>query len=469
MHYLDALCEALLADASIRRALVVRPSSGVYATATHYRVAVSNSDPETRARRYHLVSVERTPYLDSTLARASSGATLQQLAAALVADDPEVGTDDAEAFVDEVLSTQLLVADLAPAITGPEALGRLVTTLREIAPEPARNAAAALADVAESLRVLDAGGLGQDPARYRAIASALEPLPARAELARLFQVDLYKPVERAQLGPQVVRAIERAVGLVAQLGEVPTNEGLRRFRDAFVERYESREVPLVQALDDELGIGFGAGPGGGAEPSPLLEGLPFSGEPEVQRAPMGRRERHLLSGLDATIRTGALEWSLGPEDVEALGAATPASLPDAFSFFGWISADSAEAADRGELLVHPSVIGGPSGANLLGRFCHGDRPLAGHVRDHLRAEEALRPDAVFAEIVHLPEGRHGNILGRPCLRDFEIVYATSRSSIWGPPVPRRLAGSGSTISRSRFAATASCCGRSGSGARCCPA
>jgi thiopeptide-type bacteriocin biosynthesis protein len=44
------------------------------------------------------------------------------------------------------------------------------------------------------------------------------------------------------------------------------------------------------------------------------------------------------------------------------------------------------------------------------------------VRRHLRGEEAARPDAVFAEIVHLNEGRIGNILCRPVLRDHEIVF-----------------------------------------------
>ena len=41
---------------------------------------------------------------------------------------------------------------------------------------------------------------------------------------------------------------------------------------------------------------------------------------------------------------------------------------------------------------------------------------------YLHAEEALQPDAVFAEIVHLPEGRLGNVISRPVLRDYEIPY-----------------------------------------------
>ena len=72
------------------------------------------------------------------------------------------------------------------------------------------------------------------------------------------------------------------------------------------------------------------------------------------------------------------------------------------------------------MLLH--YVGGPSGANLLGRFCHADPDLLANVAAHLRDEEALDPDAIFAEVVHLPEGRLGNILLRPVLRRCEIPY-----------------------------------------------
>ena len=56
------------------------------------------------------------------------------------------------------------------------------------------------------------------------------------------------------------------------------------------------------------------------------------------------------------------------------------------------------------------------------------------MRAHLRAEEAHAPGVVFAELVHLPEGRIGNILARPVLRDYELVLL-GRS---GAPEDRQL-------------------------------
>src|SRR4029453_16822692 len=55
-------------------------------------------------------------------------------------------------------------------------------------------------------------------------------------------------------------------------------------------------------------------------------------------------------------------------------------------------------------------------------------------RAHLQAEEACRPEQLFAEIVHLPDGRTGNILCRPVLREYEIPYL-GRS---GAPADRQI-------------------------------
>jgi thiopeptide-type bacteriocin biosynthesis protein len=93
-----------------------------------------------------------------------------------------------------------------------------------------------------------------------------------------------------------------------------------------------------------------------------------------------------------------------------------------------------EEVARGEHTILFESASGPSGARLLGRFCHASPEIEAMVRAHLRAEEALRPDAVFAEIVHLNEGRIGNILCRPVLRDHEIVYL----GISGAPAEHRL-------------------------------
>src|SRR5262249_31926365 len=143
---------------------------------------------------------------------------------------------------------------------------------------------------------------------------------------------------------------------------------------------------------------------------------------------------HLLTLLSNALTSGSPEIHLTAHDLGLLAQPNPQPLPDAFSVLVSIAAQSEVALAAGDFQILMEGASGPSGARLLGRFCHGDPRLHRHVEQHVRAEEPLEPDAVFAEIVHLPEGRLGNILARPVLREYEIPYLGAA----GVPVERQI-------------------------------
>jgi lantibiotic biosynthesis protein len=80
------------------------------------------------------------------------------------------------------------------------------------------------------------------------------------------------------------------------------------------------------------------------------------------------------------------------------------------------------AVDAGDYRFLLKDVDGPAGASLLGRFAALDPGLLDLVRSQVAIEEALHPDRVYAEIVHLPEGRTGNVIARPHLRRYEIPF-----------------------------------------------
>ncbi|WP_223643410.1 lantibiotic dehydratase [Corallococcus sp. EGB] len=415
--YVDALMEKLAGLPALREALRYRPNSSLYRAAGRLRYAESRRDGGSRT--HQLVGVEPTPYLEATLERARAGASLSSLARALVEADAEVSLDEATEYVDMLVESQLLVPDLAPPVTGPEPLHALLAHLESV---PAmRESHRVLEHVQRALTELEGSPPGAEPARYRALARGLEALPSPVDLSRLFQVDLRKPAEALTLGPAVVDAMVQGVTLLHRLSAASESPTLRRFREAFVQRYEAREVPLLEALDEDVGIGFELASPEAAEDAPLLRDLALPAPRSEERVAWGKAQAHLQYRLSEVLRTGG-PLELDAADVEALAHPRPGPLPDAFSVLGTVLAASQEDVDAGRFrFVFESMIG-PSGAALLGRFCHGDPELLRHVTAHLRAEEALRPEATFAEVVHLPEGRVGNILCRPVLRAHELVY-----------------------------------------------
>jgi class I lanthipeptide synthase len=424
MDYLFALAEELGRDPALRRELLYRPNSSLYRAAGRWRYAEARLDG--RIRSHHLVALEATDYLDATLERARGGARAEELAAALVAADPEVSAEEAAEFVGELIDCQVLVPELSPPVSGPEAIHDLVDQLA--ATEASRTAAEALDEARRTLDEIDAAGLGAAPDRYRDLAKRLEEqpaLPAKVELSRLFQVDMVKPGAALELGEEPLAELRRGVDLLYRVAGRPRQDPFDRFRQDFSDRYgDGRWVPLFEALDEEVGIGFQRSDAASAEASPLLRGLAL-GQPQAEAgAPVTAAQRFLTRKLEEALAAGALEIALTPADFERMaeGAGEPPPLPDAFHVMGTLAAASEEdlAAGRFRLLFRGA--GGPSGARLLGRFCHADRELEAQVAAHLAAEEEWRPDAVFAEIVHLPQGRIGNILARPLLRTHEIPF-----------------------------------------------
>ncbi len=415
-EYLQRLREVLEKLPSLRAHLRYRPSPELYRAVGHLRLLESSLQGQQRF--YRLSSIEPSPELEHLLAHAASGASLASLADSLLQRVPDLDPAEVRSFIDSLVDERLLVSHLALPVTGDEPAYALLRALEPL--PPASSTASALSSALQGLSELDAQGLGASPSRYRELVDSLQSLPLPPELTGLFNVDLIKPAAEASLGPKVLDELRRGVRLLHRLHRPGAKWSLKRFCRAFSERYGDQELPLLEVLDEESGIGFDSwlSPGE-TEDSPLLEGLRMrSQEPSSS---WGRREEWLLHRLDALQRSGGQELLLDEEDLSALEGPPPPPLPDALCVFAALMAPSAEEVGRGHFQLRFDYAHGPSGARLLGRFCHADPELAAHVREHLRAEERLRPHALFAEVVHLPASRAANIVLRPLLREHEIA------------------------------------------------
>jgi thiopeptide-type bacteriocin biosynthesis protein len=434
MGYLFALAEELNQDRELRRSLRYRPNSSIYRAAGRLRYAESRlNGPKIN---YHLVAVEPDAFLDAALERAADGATPDEIAAVVAASDPdgEISLDDAAGYVAELIDSQLLVSELWPSLTGPGAVHGLIETLERTTSQKAADVAATLRGAHEALEELDRQGIGNDPNQYSDIARRLEPLPQRADRARLFQVDLFKPGE-ASLDPAVLDEVARGIEALHRFHTPLLGDSLDGFRERFIDRYGTdRLVPLLEALDVEAGAGRSLS-GAGGDTAPLLDGLDFSApDANDEKVRWGAREELLLRKLMEAQAAGASEIVIDDHDLKTLETPQRPVLPDSFQAMAMVGAADEEALAAGDFLVWVRTAFGPSGARLAGRFCHADAEIASLVAEQLRAEEALDPDALFAEVVHVGPGRIGNVASRPLLREWEIPYL----GVSGAPRDRQI-------------------------------
>jgi lantibiotic biosynthesis protein len=412
--WLVEVLDRWLASPETREATLFIPNPSLYQVGDRHRYV--RSRPKADERRHVLLSVHDSPALRAALATAAEGATPAVLAGALVEQGEEA--ERASPFADDLIEQQVLVPTLDLQLTGSDA----VYGLAEAIPP--------LAAAREELARIDASGLGIPPDRYRRVAARLDGLIEKPRLDHMFHVDLRKGSPDALLGTDIVEEIRRGTDLLRRVGSAGDDERLQRFVERFRERYEGRSVPLLEALDPDVGVGFDDDAGGAAQP---LEGL-GGGRSRPPMAEWGRREEHLLRRLLETQAAGSQELVLGARDLELLERRDAPPLADACAAIAVVAAPSEPDLARGRFRVLLLSVQGPSGATLLGRFCDADERLRASVEEHLRAEEALDPEAVYAEIVHLPRAVDVNVVARPVLREYEIACLGRP----GAPPSRRL-------------------------------
>jgi lantibiotic biosynthesis protein len=376
-----------------------------------------------RQRTHHLVKISSDPYLDALLEAAQNGATVSQLVQTVLKSPGEASPSEEEAqqyVLDVVRNNELLVSNLSPLLTGTPPLDDIIASLDSL---PSGSAPAAiLRDVRTTICSIERTGLTSSPDDYKAVTSELEKLPAKFDSAHLFQVDMVKPFQEAVLGRDVVEELVRGVEILCQLGQTTEPNDLKIFRDAFLSRYERAMVPLLDALDEESGVGFGA-TATKNDASPLLRGLRLKEEGDNAN----RRGRQLgvhpalVRQVVECLRGGKTELELDVSELDK-DSGSAVNLADAFCVMGTLVANSGTDLRQGDFEFYLHGGYGPSGGRLLGRFCHADEQIDSGVRKHLQQEELHDPEAVYAEIVYLPEGRIGNVLCRPVLREYEIPY-----------------------------------------------
>ena len=408
---IESIVSQLEQEPAVRSGALYSPNTSLYRRGRGFRYlerrALSGSEAT-----YHLEVVDATPHLDLMLKESRHGARLQPLAEALVTATG-VGHQEAREYLDTLIDAQVLHSDLHPPLSCPDPLGHVIDVLLRV-PE-ARLLAKPLEFLAMELNRFeaapDAGGLGWGEG-ISAILGSLGVTPASGNL---IQVDLFKEAPALALSRAVSAELEKGAETLRRLTPTPQEGPLDRFGTAFTERYGEGWVPLLEALDEESGIGFDAAPPMG---STLMEGIPF----RSSSRPRSLSQRDLFLLAQCPRWQGTLIWELTNEDVAGLENPNPEPFAQSFAALTCLSASSLEALDRGEFKFFMDHFSGPTAARWLGRFAWGDRNLEDALRDHLQKEEAAFPEAIFAEVTHSPEGRMGNVLARPALRAYEIPY-----------------------------------------------
>lgn len=408
MHFTGALAQKLAEIPEIKYSLKFSPNSSVYRVGEDIRYIEYNYvDGQ---RKHQISAITWSEYIQLVLDMCKFGKTIQEIIPDLI--DDEISKEDATAFVEELIESQLLVSELEPAITGEEFTSQIKKTLSNHT-----NIVNLIQNIESLLAKIDTKA-ENDIAIYQSVIDQIKAFGIPYEEGKLFQTDLVKLFDKNLLNIEHQIILIEIHELFSKIALNPINQRLKDFKTNYFERYETKELPILTALDTEIGIGYGDL--GKSKNTPIVEGLIL---PEVANYTLNFSQNSFQQFLFnlwlEAYKNEFFQVELKEEDLKKFALKNVKTAPSNSIMFR-------HTGDK-NLPIYLEGISGSSGANLLGRFAHADDKILEIIQHITLQEQAQNPNVIFAEIVHLPENRIGNILLHPPFREYEIPYLAKSS------------------------------------------
>lgn len=415
MNYLVSLSQDLIMNKNVRDQLLFYPNTSIYRIGDKLRyIEYKYFNNE---RKHQIVAVDNSDYIEIVLQKAVSGVLLSDLAKTLIDDD--ISLEDATNFIEELVSSQILISELEPTVSGSEFMDQILEVLNKL--NNVESIINVLNEINKGTHYIDQK-IGNDIKEYYKISDLVRQLDTKFESKFLFQADMVLNHKKNTLSTDIIKDLKKGFTLLNKITLPPYETLLDKFKAAFYERYEDREIPLSIALDSEIGVGYVQDQGSG-DVNPLIDDLVFPTQltkNHLKEIKWNRVNAIFQKKLIDSFKENAYSITLNDDDFESFEANWD-DLPDT------ISSIIELVEDKGSLKIKYDGGGGSSSANLLGRFCHGDPKLYEYTKEMIDIEAKINSNKILAEILHLPESRIGNIILRPDFREYEIPYLAKSS------------------------------------------
>ena len=413
MQYLYNLYVFITKETELKNKIKYYPNSSIYEVGSNIRYIETLYTGANR--RYQISEVEGSTYLREILIKARNGYTIKNLVNFLCElCRHNISIEDGYNYINELIDSQLLIGELCQSITGDDFLERLINLIEKCGEEGFL--LYSLKQIRDLLIELDTSPSNHYKI-YNDIISIIKSIDVPFEEKYLFQVDSFLLSHQATLNEQIIIDLHNCLLFLSAISR-DNNETLNQFKHDFFERYEEREIPLLEVLDPDIGLGYPS-KSGGSNVSPIIDDLYIPNASGEKSSALTAFQSFMLGKIVDAKGDKRKEIIFTEKDIDQ-SLKEEISLPSTIYTLIQII-----KYDDNDQLIALNSFNGSSGANLLGRFAHLHPDLERSVREIVNKEKELFPEKILAEIVHLPESRIGNILARPHIRDYELLYMST--------------------------------------------
>ena len=364
----------------------------IYRALNEFRFIRTSLDGTFRHRDYQLQSIGYSILLKDLLRFCRPGRTYEEITG-LLAEAARCNQQEAAGYAEFLVDAQFLLDRARPNITGRDYLYHIQT-------KSARQARKLL----EQRHMVNEKHF----LKLRRELKALLPKPRQVPEPDELSIILRRNDDEEKLNIRLQELLREGITALNALTPQETLPAMSGFARSFHQRFEGQCIPLLTALDPEVGIGY-------QQPdteknNPLLETLHIPLViPEDNSVSWTKAHSLLLQkwhGLSGD-RTSAIH--LRPEELTKIQSEMEFPLLGMSVLF----------RQKGEILQIESA-GGTNAPSLMGRFTIGSADIAAAAREMAVSQEQLNPDLIFAEVLHLSDPHTDNINRREHIWSFEL-------------------------------------------------
>lgn len=404
MHFICNVWDHIAESEAIKYKARYKCNDSLYEVANHYRYMKYTFEKD--IRKYNIHGVTKTEHLSQIISKTHSYTAFEEIVSLLVSQghDAHASKD----YILKLIALQVLTSEFTPSVTL-ENMKSILNLQKVYHDKGSTNAL--LKTVKGLCQDLDTTYCSNAKDKYTTIENTIQELGLNYDRKNLLQTDTFQHFDRCELNQRFGYQVLRAVQKVNLIFKSNSNKHLTEFRSKFIERYEHKEVPLNTALDVEMGIGYGNSAKWNSS-SFLNEIFKFNDEASEDIV-----ENKIIEHIKTSTSPNKHVINL----YDTLSKVENKELNLSHNFY--VLSELLE--EDGKELIYIKAIGF-SAAKLLCRFSHLNDDLNLEIKD-MNNYHNTESDIIYAEIVHLPQSRIGNILHRNNSHEYEIPYLCKSS------------------------------------------
>lgn len=370
-------------------------------------------------KSYFKTITDYDEYLAAVLVFCEKGAFIEDIIIFLMGNG--FGREESEEYIVSLISNQILVNDLEISTTDSDPFKTLLHRLDELQFEEHH-----LTHFIDNSKVLMNSFLKKEIENENYIESIRSSKDIFEFIGHdtnnIYQVDLQLNTKSCVLSEKTVKKISKSIGVIGKFSpDSEENDPLEEFKKRFYKKYESEEVSLLEVLDEDFGLGY---------PNleeklvtPLIDKIKIPEIPIKKEVRWGKKDSFLSQKLSDFLlnKIDQENIEITDDDLAFIDDESSRNLPHTVSALVEIYQEGNK-----EIVYVSSFVA--SAAKLLGRFSYFDQDMENITKGIIKKELEYWEDVIFAEIIHLPEFREGNVILRPQLTDYEIPIL-SKSSV----------------------------------------